>query len=217
VSESTDTRKQPGPDPQPEGEGFVEVYVSPEEMPEVARQLLDAAGEERVERVETISGGFRVPRDIADAAGVSPFDDTAVDPARTGSQAARESSGRVVSGDEVIAGEIESGAASPAAVGAVFASNSPTGEDLTGGGQPEDETQAEDGQPPEPDAQPEVETQGEGEEQPELPQPEQEQEQSEAEQLRGDDLDRALRQAGLPLSGTAREKRARLAQANRNR
>jgi hypothetical protein len=115
-------------------------------------------------------------------------------------------------------------------VGAVFASNSPTGEDLTGGGEEQPEQSGSEGGQTHLSLRsaPRARTaQGRSEEQqPELPQPdqeqeqpeaEQEQEQSEAEQLRGDDLDRALRQAGLPLSGTAREKRARLAQANRNR
>jgi hypothetical protein len=108
---------------------YVEVYVPPEDMQQTARKLLDAAGDTRaeIERVETISGGFRVPKEIADAAGVSADDDNAVDPAETGGQRARQLSGEAVSGDAVIEGERERGTATPEAVGAVFQQNSPDG------------------------------------------------------------------------------------------
>jgi hypothetical protein len=207
----------------------VEVYVPPADLGEVARALLDAAGEDPVEaeKVQTLSGGFRVPRDIADRAGVSPTDDNAVNPAATGTQAAfapspepvsgdavikaeadrgtasREAVGAVfdppaepVSGDAVIQGEADSGNASPEAVGAVFAQNSPTGEG-------QDANADDDAQPqPEPEADEEPEQQSDEEPQPE--------EQSEGD-LRGEDLDDALRAAGLSAYGRVADKRARLA------
>jgi hypothetical protein len=100
----------------------VEVYVPPADLGEVARALLDAAGEDpvEVEKVQTLSGGFRVPRDIADRAGVSPTDDNAVNPAATGTQAAFAPSPEPVSGDAVIKVEADRGTASREAVGAVF-------------------------------------------------------------------------------------------------
>jgi hypothetical protein len=58
---------------------WVEVYVPPEDMPETARKLLDAAGEDRIPEVQTYNGGFRVPADVADKAGVSVKDDNAID------------------------------------------------------------------------------------------------------------------------------------------
>jgi hypothetical protein len=210
-------------------DGWVEVYVPPADLGEVARALLDAAGEDPVEaeKVQTLSGGFRVPRDIADRAGVSPTDDNAVNPAATGTQAAfapspepvsgdavikveadrgtatREAVGAVfdppteaVSGDAVIQGEADSGNASPEAVGAVFAQNSPTGEGA-------DANADDDAQPqPEPEADEEPEQQSDEEPQPE--------EQSEGD-LRGEDLDDALRAAGLSAYGRVADKRARLA------
>jgi hypothetical protein len=223
-----------GPEPagQEPADGWVEVYVPPADLGDVARALLDAAGEDPVEadKVQTLSGGFRVPRDIADRAGVSPTDDNAVNPAATGTQAAfapspepvsgdaviaeeadrgtaspARPSGRcstpqteAVSGDAVIQGEADSGNASPEAVGAVFAQNSPTGEGADANAdddaQPQPEPEADDWQPT---------TQQSDEE----PQPE---EQSE-EDLRGEDLDDALRAAGLSAYGRVADKRARLA------
>jgi hypothetical protein len=216
-------KQQPAP-----GDGWVEVYVPPADLGDTARTLLDAAGEDPVDvdKVQTLSGGFRVPRDIADRAGVSPTDDNAVNPAATGTQAAfapspepvsgdavikveadrgtasREAVGAVfdpptepVSGDAVIQGEADSGNASPEAVGAVFAQNSPTGEGA-------DANADDDAQPqPEPEAD---DAQAEADEE---PQPE---EQSE-EDLRGEDLDDALRAAGLSAYGRVADKRARLA------
>jgi hypothetical protein len=107
---------------------YVEVFVRPEDMQATAQALLDAAGED-VEAVQTVSGGFWVPEGIASAAGITPTDDRSVDPERTGDLAAREGSGAVVSADQVIADAIASGQVSPQAVGAVFASNSPSGQD----------------------------------------------------------------------------------------
>jgi hypothetical protein len=107
---------------------YVEVFVRPEDMQATAQALLDAAGED-VEAVQTVSGGFWVPEGIASAAGITPTDDRSVDPERTGDLAAREGSGSVVSADQVIADAIASGQVSPQAVGAVFASNSPSGQD----------------------------------------------------------------------------------------
>jgi hypothetical protein len=107
---------------------YVEVFVRPEDMQATAQALLDAAGED-VESVQTISGGFWIPEAIATAAGISATDDRSVDPERTGDLEAREGSGAVVSADDVIADAIASGQVSPQAVGAVFASNSPTGQD----------------------------------------------------------------------------------------
>jgi hypothetical protein len=211
-------------------DGWVEVYVPPADLGEVARALLDAAGEDpvEVEKVQTLSGGFRVPRDIADRAGVSPTDDNAVNPAATGTQAAfapspepvsgdaviaeeadrgtatAEAVGAVfdpsteaVSGDAVITAEADSGNATPEAVGAVFAQNSPTGEGA-------DANADDDAQPeqPEPEADEEPEQQSDEEPQPE--------EQSDTD-LRGEDLDDALRAAGLSAYGRVADKRARLA------
>jgi hypothetical protein len=208
-------------------DGWVEVYVPPADLGDTARKLLDAAGEDPVdvEKVQTLSGGFRVPRDIADRAGVSPTDDNAVNPAATGTQAAfapspdpvsgdaviaeeadrgtasREAVGAVfdpsaeaVSGDAVITAEADSGKATPEAVGAVFVQNSPTGEGA-------DANADDDAQPEQPEAQ------AEDAQADEEPQPE---EQSE-EDLRGEDLDDALRAAGLSAYGRVADKRARLA------
>jgi hypothetical protein len=96
-------KQQPEPPP---ADGWVEVYVPPADLGDTARALLDAAGDDPVEadKVQTLSGGFRVPRDIADRAGVSPTDDNAVNPAATGTQAAFAPSPEPVSGDAVIAG-----------------------------------------------------------------------------------------------------------------
>jgi hypothetical protein len=210
-----------GPEPagQEPADGWVEVYVPPADLGDTARALLDAAGEDPtdIEKVQTLSGGFRVPRDIADRAGVSPTDDNAVNPAATGTQAAfapspepvsgdavikveadrgtasREAVGAVfdpptepVSGDAVITAEADSGNASPEAVGAVFAQNSPTGEG-------QDANADDDAQP-----QPEAEADEEPGEQA-------------SEDLRGEDLDDALRAAGLSAYGRVADKRARLA------
>lgn len=107
---------------------YVEVFVRPEDMQSTAQALLDAAGED-VEAVQTVSGGFWVPEPVATAAGIVATDDRSVDPERTGDLDAREGSGAVVSADAIIAEAISSGEVSPQAVGAVFASNSPTGQD----------------------------------------------------------------------------------------
>jgi hypothetical protein len=115
---------------------YVEVFVRPEDMQATAQALLDAAGED-VEAVQTVSGGFWVPEPVATAAGIVATDDRSVDPERTGDLEAREGSGTVVSADQVIAEAIASGEVSPQAVGAVFASNSPTGQDQTEAGQQE--------------------------------------------------------------------------------
>jgi hypothetical protein len=50
----------------------VEIYPAPEDMTDTATRLLEAAEKagERVEVVETVSGGFRVPESIAKKAGV---------------------------------------------------------------------------------------------------------------------------------------------------
>jgi hypothetical protein len=99
-----------------------------------------------------------------------------------------------VSGDAVIQGEADSGNASPEAVGAVFAQNSPTGEG-------QDANADDDAQPqPEPEA----------DDQPEQQSDEEPQEQSDTD-LRGEDLDDALRAAGLSAYGRVADKRARLA------
>jgi hypothetical protein len=107
---------------------YVEVFVRPEDMQATAQALLDAAGDD-VEAVQTVSGGFWVPEPVAAAAGIVATDDRSVDPERTGDLEAREGSGAVVSADDVIADAIASGEVSPQAVGAVFASNSPSGQD----------------------------------------------------------------------------------------
>jgi hypothetical protein len=102
---------------------YVEVYVPPEEMAEAARQLLDAAGD-TPERVLTISGGFRVPADVASAAGLSPSEENAVDAETAGkTTGARSEEGGYA--DRIIAQEVEAGRATPQAVGAVFAQNAP--------------------------------------------------------------------------------------------
>lgn len=57
---------------------FVEVFVNPEDMHATAVQLLEAAGD-TPEVVATVSGGFRVPADVAAKAGITTGDDNAVD------------------------------------------------------------------------------------------------------------------------------------------
>jgi hypothetical protein len=224
-------KQQPEPPP---ADGWVEVYVPPADLGDTARALLDAAGDDPVEadKVQTLSGGFRVPRDIADRAGVSPTDDNAVNPAATGTQAAFapspepvsgdaviaeeadrgtataeavgavfDPSAEAVSGDAVISGEADSGNATPEAVGAVFAQNSPTGEGA-------DANADDDAQPEQPEAQADDSQSDDAQAEPdEEPQPE---EQSEGD-LRGEDLDDALRAAGLSAYGRVADKRARLA------
>lgn len=60
---------------------FVEIFTAPADQPEVARKLLEAAGDDQ-EAVRTTSDGFRVPAAIAVAAGFGPGDeDVAEEPA----------------------------------------------------------------------------------------------------------------------------------------
>jgi hypothetical protein len=221
---------------------YVEVYVASEDAPDTARELLDAAGDERY-RVETITGGFRVPKSIADRAGLKVSDEAVLprETAREGGLA-----------DSIINADLASGVASPESVGAVFAQNAPDrsqaqldaavaeGEqadpdarfasqgvtadlgaepdtsppargisaDEQGAGAVSGGTAGQGLLPPADPAQPGAPTSGEGapagqgagqgEQQPE--------------ELRGEALDQALEDAGLPKSGTADEKRARLAQ-----
>jgi hypothetical protein len=167
--------------------------------------------------VETISGGFRVPKEIADAAGVSADDDNAVDPAETGGQRARQLSGEAVSGDAVIESERERGAATPEAVGAVFQQNSPDG---SGADASSDEgEQPRGGGPAEVRADDAVSGaspsatggggapgggggSGGGDDQIAAT----------GSDLHGDELDDALEEAGLPKTGRVAEKQARLAE-----
>jgi hypothetical protein len=110
-------------------------------------------------------------------------------------------SAEAVSGDAVISGEADSGNATPEAVGAVFAQNSPTGEGA-------DANADDDAQPEQPEAQADDSQSDDAQAEPdEEPQPE---EQSEGD-LRGEDLDDALRAAGLSAYGRVADKRARLA------
>jgi hypothetical protein len=180
-------------------DGWVEVYVPPDDLTGTAKKLLDAAGEDpvEIEKVQTLSGGFRVPRGIADAAGVSPTDDNAVDPAATGTQAAFAPSAEPVSGDAVIAEEAERGTATAEAVGAVF--DPPT--EAVGG----DAVIAADTErgAASPEAVGAVSTQNPtGDDPGDDP----------GDLLRGDDLDDALKAAGLSTAGRVADKRQRLAE-----
>jgi hypothetical protein len=214
-----DAQKQQ-PDPEP-ADGWVEVYVPPADLGEVARKLLDAAGDDpgEIEKVQTLSGGFRVPRDIADTAGVSPADDNAVNPAATGGQAAFAPASEPVSGDAVIAAETDRGTATAEAVGAVFDPPAEavsgdaviTAEADSGNATPEavgavfeqnsptgegaDANADEDAQQPE--------TEGEDESRGEDPADP---------ALHGTGLDDALRAAGLSTYGRVADKRRRLAE-----
>lgn len=66
---------------------YVEVFARPEDMQDTAIQLLAAAGD-TPEVVATVSGGFRVPAEVAAAAGISTADDGAVDAAKVESDTA---------------------------------------------------------------------------------------------------------------------------------
>jgi hypothetical protein len=190
---------------------YVEVYVPPEDMQSTARKLLDAAGEERteIEKVETVMGGFRVPKSIADKAGISTEDDDTVDPSSTGSQRARTLSGQRVSADDLIREEVERGSATPEAVGAVFRQNAPDGEDASlDAARDEGAAVGGDGEQAGEQAAGRTDTT-------ELPAQQQGQprhaQETPAEELHGEDLDNALEQAGLPKTGRVAEKQQRLA------
>jgi hypothetical protein len=74
---------------------FVDIYAAPADQPPIARKLLEAAGD-NPDVVRTIGDGFRVPAEIAAAAGYGPSDEAAVD-ARARAGAALD--GTVVSPD----------------------------------------------------------------------------------------------------------------------
>lgn len=66
---------------------FVEVFARPEDMQDTAVALL-AAAKDHPEVVATVSGGFRVPADVADAAGYGTGTDGSVDAAKAESDTA---------------------------------------------------------------------------------------------------------------------------------
>jgi hypothetical protein len=193
---------------------YVEVYVPPEDMRDTARKLLEAAGENRaqIERVETISGGFRVPKEIADAAGVSAGDDNAVDPGETGGQRARQLSGEAVSGDAIIEAERERGAATPEAVGAVFQQNSPDGTGADASVDDGGDGEARRSEPAQVRADDIISGSGTAGARSGTAGDAEDPIAATGSDLHGDELDAALEEAGLPKTGRVAEKQARLAE-----
>jgi hypothetical protein len=195
---------------------YVEVYAPPGEQREVARQLLEAAGDDR-DRVETVTGGFRVPAGVAEAAGLSPSEGGSVDAAAAG----RTTEGSAEVGgyaDRLIAEEVERGRATAESVGAVFRQNAPNPEaaELDANRDEDDQDGARGAAETEVRADDVVAT-GAEEQQQATSQESTSQESAQGGQqrdeadLHGRELEEALEAEGLPKSGTVAEKQARLA------
>jgi hypothetical protein len=169
----------------------VEVHVLGADMAEAARLLLDAAADlgHAPEVVETIGGGFVVPRDVAEKAGAL---DAEIDQHPEPSEDA-----------EQLEGERTPFAGGPSTPTATTAAD------------PDDVDPADTpaGPPTDGVAEQPVDLTTEGEAATTATAAEGTKDQTEqAEVLRGDALDQALKDRDLPTSGTADEKRARVAE-----
>jgi hypothetical protein len=151
---------------------FVDIYALPVDQPTIARELLAAAGDQQ-ELVRTISEGFRVPADIAAAAGYAAGDAEVVDSESVSGSALANTA---LSADTPVA-DVLSGSSPDSLPAKVDGGRA----NLTD--RPAADTVADE----------DADDAAEGE-------------------LKGEALDEALRSAGLPVTGKADEKRARLAE-----
>lgn len=191
---------------------FVEIFTADADQPEVARKLLEAAGD-APEQVATVFGGFRVPAAIAEAAGYSASEDGAVDAMAVEGQALTNTAvaqrpapatGVAATSGGQTGGTIATAGSDPAA-GATHTeatTGAPTEADV-----PEDDPNAGETTGAPATEHPEVQT-GEATAQ----DPAAAVGDAEAgEELKGAALEQALKDRGLSLEGKADEKRARVA------
>lgn len=171
---------------------FVEIYASGADQPGIARKLLDAAAD-RPEVVRTVSGGFRVPADVADAAGFSAGDPDAVDARATAGAALAQTA---IDGDSPVADVLGGHAPTSLPAKVDGGPGHLTDQRIDGPADTDDrpaevQVAAETGDVVAPDPR----ADGGGD----------------VAELTGQALDDALEAAGLPKTGRADEKRARLA------